>query len=229
MVHIAEHRGFIAIAGAVEAFAAAQQRGAFGQRIGHLGIQQVQLRRAGDGADVGVVGHRVADLEALHRLHKTRDKLVVNSGMYINALDRAAALAGVVHGTIGQGLGGVLDGRVVTHIGRVFAAQFELHLDHARPQDARNARTGGVGAGEKQAIDGLRHQRGTHRTAAHQRDEHVLRHTGLMQQARHLQAAQGGVFGGLVQHHVAGQQRGNKDIATHKPGVIPGRDVGHQA
>ena len=50
-----------------------------------------------------------------------------------------------------------------------------------------------------------------------------------MQQAGHGQPGQGGVFRWLVQHGVAGQQRRHKHIATHKPGVVPSRDVGYYA
>ena len=49
-----------------------------------------------------------------------------------------------------------------------------------------------------------------------------------MQQARHRQPGQGGVFGSFVQHGVAGQQRRDEDVAADKPGIVPGRDVRHQ-
>ena len=40
--------------------------------IGDLRLEHVELRRAGDGADVGVLGSRVADREALHRRRRRR-------------------------------------------------------------------------------------------------------------------------------------------------------------
>ena len=82
---------------------------------------------------------------------------------------------------------------------------------------------------EKKAVNRLRLQGRANLGAAHQRDEDVGRHTRRMQQAGHGQPGQGGVFGRLVQHGVAGQQRRHEHVATHKPGVVPGRDVGHHA
>ena len=84
-------------------------------------------------------------------------------------------------------------------------------------------------AREKQAVDRLRLQGRPHLGAAYQGDEHVSGYAGSMQQAGHGQPGQGGVFRWLVQHGVAGQQRRHKHISAHKPGVVPGRDVGHHA
>ena len=72
---------------------------------------------------------------------------------------------------------------VVADVGRVLAAEFELQLDQARAQRLRDPRAGGVGAGEEQAVDVLRQQRRADLAGADQRDEHVLRHAGLVQQA----------------------------------------------
>ena len=84
-------------------------------------------------------------------------------------------------------------------------------------------------AGEEQAVDPLRQQRGADRAGAHQRDEHVVRHAGLVQQAGDLQAGERGVFGRLVEHGVAGQQRRHDHVAADEPGVVPGRDVADHA
>ena len=84
-------------------------------------------------------------------------------------------------------------------------------------------------AGEEQAVDFLRQQRGAHFATANQRHEHLLGHARRMQQARNRQAGHGGVFGRLVEHRIAGQQRRDKHVAAHKPRVVPGRNVRHHA
>ena len=78
------------------------------------------------GADVGAVVDRVADLEALHRRDEGVDEGVVDPLVHVDALDRAAALAGVVHRAVGERLGGGLRVGVVADVGRVLAAELEL-------------------------------------------------------------------------------------------------------
>ena len=186
------------------------------------------MRCARDGADVSVLTGRVANLEAAHGLDKGADKSVVNGFVHVDALDRAAALAGVVHGAVGQRLGSRLRVGVLADVGRVLAAEFELQLDHARAQRLRDAGTRGVGTGEEQAVNFLFQQRLPDFAATDDGDEDILRHAGVVQQPRHCQTGQCGKFGWLVEHGVTGQQRRNVDVAADKPGVIPGRDVGHQ-
>ena len=93
----------------------------------------------------------------------------------------------------------------------------------------RNACAGGVGAGEKQAVNFLLQQGRTDGAAARQADKHVFGHAGAVQQAGDSLAGHGGVFRGFVKHGIAGQQRRNEDIAADKPGVVPGRYIGHHA
>ena len=76
-------------------------------------------------------------LEALHRRDERVDEGVVDPLVHVDALDRAAALAGVVHRAVGERLGGGLRVGVVADVGRVLAAELELQLDHARAQRLR--------------------------------------------------------------------------------------------
>ena len=101
VIDAGEHRRLEPIAAARDAFAPALQRRALGRRVGHLRLERVELRRARDRADVGRLVHRVAELEAFDRLDKSLDELVVDALVHIDPLDRAAALAGVVHRAIG--------------------------------------------------------------------------------------------------------------------------------
>ena len=88
----------------------------------------VELRRARQRADVGAVVGRVADLEALHGRDEVLDERVVDPLVDVDALDRAAALAGVVHRAVGERLGGGLRVDVVADVDRILAAELELQL-----------------------------------------------------------------------------------------------------
>ena len=149
--------------------------------------------------------------------------------MHVEALHRAAALAGVVHGAIGQAFGGGQRVGIGAHVGRVLAAELELQLQQLGRHRLRDAQAGGMAAGEEHAVQPLRQQRRAHLAGAHQALHHVGWHAGGMQQSGEVQPRQRGVFGGLVEHHIAGQQRRHDDIAADEPGVVPGRDVGHHA
>ena len=232
MVDFGEHRRLEPVAGLVDAGAADAQRGAPGLCVGDLRFQHRELRCAREGADVGLFAHRVAEPETAHGLNEGGHEGVVNALVHIDAFDRAAALAGVVHRTIGQRFGGRLQVgavQVIAHIGRVFATEFELQLDEARTHRRRDARAGGVRAGEEHAIDGLRQQGRTHRTATDQRHEHIDRHARFMQQARDVKARERGEFRRLVEHRIARQQGRHEHIATDEIRVVPGRDVDHHA
>jgi hypothetical protein len=146
--------------------------------------------------------------------------------VHVDALDRAAALAGVVHRAVGQRLGRSLGVGVLAHIGRVLAAQLELQLDELVAHGLRDALPVATEPVKNTPSTGCSSS-GAHRAGAHQADHHLARHAGLVQQARDFLAGHGRVFRRLVQHGVAGEQRGHDDVAAHEPGVVPGRDVGH--
>ena len=155
------------------------------------------------------------------------DKTIVQTLVDVDALDRAATLAAVVHRAVGQAFGGAAGVGILTHITRIFTAQLQLQLNKARRQRLCNVLPGVVAAGEKQAVDVLLQQRLPDLSRAHQAGQHGRRHTGCMQQAQHVLATQGGVFAGLVEHRVAGQKRRQQNIVADEVRVVPGRDVGH--
>ena len=64
VVHIDQNRGRKQVAGRGAAFAAGEQLRTFGQGVGHLSFQHRDLRRAGDGADIGVRAFGIAVLQA---------------------------------------------------------------------------------------------------------------------------------------------------------------------
>ena len=169
---------------------ARMQPGTLGQCVGGLGFQHLQLGRAGDGAKVGVIKGRIAEFESFDSSHKSADEGIVDRLVHIDALDRAAALTGVVHRAVRQRLGRLLNRRVVANIGRVLATELKLQFHQTRCQCLGNPHARRVGAGEEQAVDGLLQQRSTHIASAHQRDHHVAGHTGLVQQPDDLQTGQ---------------------------------------
>jgi hypothetical protein len=213
----------------LDALAAAAQRRALGEGIGHLFLEHRELRRAGDGADVGALGRRVADLEALHRVEEGGDEGVVDLLVDVDALDRAAALAGVVHRAVGERLGRGLRVGVLGDVGGILAAELELQPDHARTHRRGDARPGGGRAGEEHAVHLLLDQRGADLAAADHGDEHVRRHACGMEQPVDVQAGEGRELGRLVKDRVAGQQRRHEHVAADEKRIVPGGDVGDDA
>src|SRR5207237_10582740 len=91
------------------------------------------------------------------------------------------------------------------------------------------ASTGRVGAGEENPVDRLLDERASRLAATDDRDEGVFRNAARMEQPRDLEAGERGEFRWLVEHRVAGEQRGQEHVAADEPGVIPRGDVGDHA
>src|SRR5690606_37195877 len=100
-----------------------------------------------DGADVGLLVHRVPAAHAPDRLHEGRDEGVVDALVHVDALHRAAALAGVVHGAIGQRRRRGLHVDVLADVAGVLAAQLQLHSEETAAYRRGDALAGGVRAG----------------------------------------------------------------------------------
>ena len=149
--------------------------------------------------------------------------------MHVDALDRAAALAGVVHGAVGERFGGRFRVGIVGDIGRILAAELELEPHHARSHRLRDLRAGRHRAGEEDAVDTLIEQRRADVAGADDGDEHVGRDARRMQQAVDVQPGQRRELRRLVEHRVAGQQRGDEHVAADEVRIVPGRDVGDDA
>ena len=132
MIDAGEHRRLEPVAGALDALAADLELRALGERVADLLLEHRELRRACQRTDVAAVGRRIADLEALHGRDEVIDEGVVDPLVDVDPLDRAAALAGVVHRAVGERLGGGLRVGVVGDVGRILAAELELQPDHAR-------------------------------------------------------------------------------------------------
>ena len=150
--------------------------------------------------------------------------------MHVDALDRAAALAGVVHRAVGERLGRDLRVGVVGDVGRILAAELELQPDHARADRRGDARPGGVAEPVKNTPStGCSISAAPISPPPTSGDEHVRRHAGGMQQPVDVQAGQGGELGRLVEHGVAGEQRRHEHVAADEVRIVPGRDVGDDA
>jgi hypothetical protein len=90
-----------------------------------------------------------------------------------------------------------------------------------RPAHGGDALTGRVRAGEEHAIDRLPQQRSADEPIADDRHEDVLGHAGGMQQACDREPGQRRILGRLVEHRVAGDERGDEDVAADEPRVVP--------
>jgi len=71
------------------------------KRIGDLHLEHLDLRRTCQWADVTVVGAGIANLEVAHFRQERIDEGIVDALLHVDALDRATALAGVVHRPVG--------------------------------------------------------------------------------------------------------------------------------
>ena len=149
--------------------------------------------------------------------------------MDIDALDRAARLAGVVERAVGDAGRGGLDVDVFAHVHGVLAAELELGLHHLPAGSGRDAGAGGIGAGEEDAVQRLTQQRGAGRTTPDHWHEHVGRDPRFVQHFGDVEAGERRVFGRFVEHRIAGDQRRDEHVAAHEIGVIPRRDVADDA
>jgi hypothetical protein len=89
-------------------------------------------------------------------VHESIDESVVDLLVHIDAFHRATALTGVVHGAVGQRLGGHLRVGVFTDVTRVLAAELELQPDEAAPPPFARYGARGHRTGEEHAVDVLR-------------------------------------------------------------------------
>src|SRR6185503_18805115 len=102
MVDVGHYRRLEPVAVALDDLAAGQQGRAAPLRIGHLLLQNFQLRAARDRSDVGLVIERIADPVAFDLGDKGVDESVVDLLVDVDALDRAARLSGVVERAVGD-------------------------------------------------------------------------------------------------------------------------------
>ena len=91
-------------------------------------------------------------LQGLHRGYCLLNKGIVNFLVHVDALDRAAALAGVVHRAVGQGRRRRQRIGIVAHIGWVFAAQLQLQFDKLAAYRLRNTLASLPGGGNVDAL-----------------------------------------------------------------------------
>ena len=101
----------------------------------------------------------IAHLVPLDLGDERLDEGVVDLLVDVDALDRAARLAGVVERAVGDAGGGGSDVDVVADVHRVLAAELELHLDHLAAGLGADAGAGRIRAGEEHAVDRLVEQR----------------------------------------------------------------------
>ena len=224
VVHAVEHRRPVEAPRAGCALAAGDHAGALLDRVAHVRLDQLDLRREDDRPDVDRAGLAGRPLpQALDLLRQQLEELVVHGLLDVDALDRDADLAGVVEPVGGRGVRGALEVGVGEHDHRVLAPEFEAH----RGQRLRGARhhllAGGDRAGEHHVVD-LVDQRRTGLAAAGGDVENALREAAVGEHLGHQQRGERRDLRRLQDHGVAGGERRDAVAERVRQRVVPGAD-----
>ena len=89
----------------------------------------------------------------LGQIDEALDELVIQRFVDINALDAAAALAGIEESAVDQSLDGMVEIGVGHHIGRVLAAEFQAEPSEGARRGALDDPSAGHRAGEVDEVD----------------------------------------------------------------------------
>ena len=100
-----------------------------GDRLGGLGADGVGEALVGHRAEGGLLLERVAELAGRDPGDGLLDEGVVEALVDVDALDAAAALAGVVHRAVHQRVDGGVEVGVGADVARVLAAELEAEAD----------------------------------------------------------------------------------------------------
>lgn len=111
-----------------------------------LSVKDIELFFSGEGADVGVFFHRVADFEALDFFDKSGNESIVVVLVDIDAFDGTARLSGVIEGAIRKSDSSAFGVGIVANVGGIFAAEFELDFDQTGGDRLGDLDACGVGA-----------------------------------------------------------------------------------
>ena len=194
------------------------------ERVADVGLDQLQLRREDDRADVD--GSRLAGrplAQAADLLGQPLEELVVDRLLDVDPFDRDADLARVVEPVGGGGVGGALEVGVGEHDHRVLAAELEAHRGERLRGLRHHLLPGRDRAGEHDEVD-LVDQRRAGLAAAGGDLKDALGDPALGEHLGHQQRGQRGHLGRLHDHGVAGGERRDAVAEGVVERVVPGAD-----
>ena len=179
-------------------------RRALAQRLGLLLADEVGEARLRHRPERGRGVQRIADDEILRLGDEALDEFVIDLLVDIDALDAAAALAGIVEGAFDQIGDGMVELDVGQHIGRVLAAEFQAERHEGSRRGLFDRPPAGHRAGEVDMIDlaGAEQSFGLG-VVQHDVLEDVLRQVGLLEGPGEALADQERLRGVLQDHRAS--------------------------
>ena len=168
---------------------------------------------------------RIADHIFAGEIGEALDEIVIDARVDIDALDAAAALAGIIEGAVDQILDGMIELGVGAHIGRVLAAELEPDRGEGSRGGALDGAAAGDGAGEIDVVD---------LAGADQLLGLLMRHDEIVEQPLWQAGAperlgdtladQQRLRGVLEDDGVAGEQAWNDGVDRGEIRIVPRRD-----
>ena len=221
----AEHRRRVVVAGAVGDLPAGEHLGALVLRLLDLVLELLPEVRAGERAEVGAVGHRVADGERRHLRHEALGERLVDVLVDDEALGGDAALAVVLRPRVHR----LVDGEVEVGVGEDDEGVAAAELQHARLEGAAgllgHGAAGAPAAGERDARHAVVGDDGAGVVGGeHEVLEEPVAEAGLFEQLRDGLAAAEHVRRVLEDHPVAGGERGHGGADGLPEGEVPRHD-----
>ncbi|AGA35255.1 hypothetical protein TVNIR_3625 [Thioalkalivibrio nitratireducens DSM 14787] len=215
--HAVEQRRRIVETGTVEPLTAREADRADLHAAGHLAVQLVTQIRARQRTEIGVLGHRIADLHPLDPGLQPRDELVGDVRLDDEPLRGDAGLAVVLKTRFQRLPDGPVEVRIREHDERIGAPQFEHRLLQRLAGRGRDRAPGALGPGEAGTPHpGIGDHAGDRVGADGQIPEHALGVTRLQEHLLKRRRATGHVCRVLQQHGVARQRRGD-GLPQHLP------------
>ncbi len=230
--HGRQHVGAIGQRAFGGAAAAGQQAGAFGLAAFDVAQHVFHVREAGQRAEVGLGGHRVADADALDALDNSGFERGQHAARHEHAGTVGADLAGAEEVGHHRDVGGAVEVGVIADHQRRLAAQFHGHFLQRRGRGAgHDLLAGGDAAGEGDLLDHrvLGQPLADLAARALHHVEHAGGHAGFGVDLGQPDRGQRGHFGRLEHHRVARGQRRGRLPHGDLDRVVPGTDAGDHA
>ena len=153
------------------------------------------------------------------------DELVIDLLVHIDALDAAAALAGIEEGAVDQVVDRMVELGVGQHIGRVLAAELEAERHEGAGRRLLDGAAAGDRTGEVDMVDLARAEQllglGM---VEHDVLEHALGQAGLVEGLLEALADQQRLRRMLEDDGIAGHQRRHDGVDGGEIGIVPRRD-----
>ena len=198
------------------------RRGAGLHCLGDLGAGLVREASVGHGSECGLLFERASQPVGLGKFHRPVDEGVVVGGVDVNSLDPAAALAGVVHGTVHERAHGGSEVGIFHHVAWILAAKLEAEAGKGTGRGLLDGPAAFHGAREIHEIERpFTYQRQGGVVRQEQVLEHLLRHASGVERIRQALADKEGLRGMLEHHGVAGDQRRKHRVDRGHVGIVP--------